>query len=637
MIKKILFTLCTLLQLSAIAQERITSFNVTMQLDTANNMTVEENISIVAEGIRFKRGIIRKIPYNRKAANGSFYANPITVISVMQDGEPAEYNVNEKNGLLEIKIGNANKYLVPGPYKYKVIYNINNQVGFFENYDEIYWNVTGTEWNFKIDTATCKVILPYGAVAFMNKCYTGTQGNTSQNCTGVGEGNQSYFTAGNLQEYEGLTVAVGFSKGFVQPPPPPGPLEKYGIISLAIAFMTSIILYMGNAWRKHGKDHPRPTVIPRFDVPQNLSPAQVGFFHNKGILSEFFTVSLVSLAVKGFVKITEKTTTTLFIFKDTTYTIEKIKEDEIDKLPDEEVALMNALFSGSNKKITADGKYEKRFATAKTKFDSSFKDEKSLIKAGHNRKFLWVPLLLIIAFWVVISFYNFASVFLSAIWTIGLLLVPVFLSLGFSAFSAIFKLKWRYGVIYTAILVFVTAICGGIVLLDYTDFSFNTKVVVLFSFMVMLLFVAYVYLIKQPTVASVNTRAEIDGFKMYMQAAEEKQLQMFNAPAKTPELFEKLLPYAMALGVDKIWGDKFADVLQKASIDGSRSAYSPSWYHGNNFRSSNFHSIGNDIASTISKSSISPSSSGGSGGWSSGSGGGGFSGGGGGGGGGGGW
>ena len=158
-----------------------------------------------------------------------------------------------------------------------------------------------------------------------------------------------------------------------------------------------------------------------------------------------------------------------------------------------------------------------------------------------------------------------------------------------------------------------------------------------FSMLVMILLIAYVYLIKRPTQESVALEAEIEGFAMYLKTAEGQLLQHFNPPAMTPELFERLLPYALALDLEKIWGEKFQEVLERASM-GDR--YSPTWYAGSNFSGHNFRSISNDIASTVSKSGRPPSNSssgGGGGSWSSGSSGGGFSGGGGGGGGGGGW
>jgi len=128
-----------------------------------------------------------------------------------------------------------------------------------------------------------------------------------------------------------------------------------------------------------------------------------------------------------------------------------------------------------------------------------------------------------------------------------------------------------------------------------------------------------------------------EGLRMYMESAEKERLDAMNPPDKTPQLFEKLLPYAIALGVEQAWSEQFADVLAKAQAEG----YQPSWYVGPSFGSigsSGFTSsiadstsaFSDSFAGAISSSSTPPGSS-------SGGGGGGSSGGGGGGGGGGGW
>ena len=140
------------------------------------------------------------------------------------------------------------------------------------------------------------------------------------------------FLLSALSYREGLTVAVGFSKGAVNPPPPPGFLERFGILIAAILFIVAMLIYMAIAWQKHGRDPVKPTVIPQFEPPQNLSPAKVGFHSKRRFESDLLTVSLVSLATKGFIKITENTTKTLFIFKDTTYTLTKLKEDAEKKI-----------------------------------------------------------------------------------------------------------------------------------------------------------------------------------------------------------------------------------------------------------------------------------------------------------------
>ena len=113
--------------------------------------------------------------------------------------------------------------------------------------------------------------------------------------------------------------------------------------------------------------------------------------------------------------------------------------------------------------------------------------------------------------------------------------------------------------------------------------------------------------------------------------AEKERLQILNPPDKTPELFEKHLPYALALDVENQWSEQFPDVLARTGED---RAYSPAWYRGASFRATDMSrftsSLGNSFAGAISSASSAPGSS-------SGSGGGGSSGGGGGGGGGSGW
>jgi len=143
-------------------------------------------------------------------------------------------------------------------------------------------------------------------------------------------------------------------------------------------------------------------------------------------------------------------------------------------------------------------------------------------------------------------------------------------------------------------------------------------------------FLIYQYLIRKPAKEKLKIKSLIDGFKMYMSAAEEKQIAYFNPPELTPEIFEKLLPYAVVLGAEDVWGEKFQNLIDKSLID---QTYQPTWYTGGrigNFSTFN-HTLNSSLSNSLSKSATPPSSSG------SGSGGGGFSGGGGGGGGGGGW
>ncbi len=72
---------------------------------------------------------------------------------------------------------------------------------------------------------------------------------------------------------------------------------------------------------------------------------------------------------------------------------------------------------------------------------------------------------------------------------------------------------------------------------------------------------------------------EIEGFRQYLGVAEEDRLNYLHPPEKTPELFERYLPYAVALDVENRWAERFAGVLAAAAAAGA--ATTAAWYSGN--------------------------------------------------------
>jgi hypothetical protein len=128
---------------------------------------------------------------------------------------------------------------------------------------------------------------------------------------------------------------------------------------------------------------------------------------------------------------------------------------------------------------------------------------------------------------------------------------------------------------------------------------------------------------------------EIEGMRLYLTVAEKDRLAFHHPPERTPEHFEKLLPYAIALGVEDQWAKQFDEVFARIAAETGR-PYSPGWYRGDRFGTGGFGGgLGGALGGSLASASANPASS--SGGRTGGSFGGGSSGGGGGGGGGGGW
>lgn len=177
----------------------------------------------------------------------------------------------------------------------------------------------------------------------------------------------------------------------------------------------------------------------------------------------------------------------------------------------------------------------------------------------------------------------------------------------------------------------VAVVLGMVIAASYFHLPFTIFGGVIAVSIVAMLGLFY-YLLKAPTLLGRKAMDHIDGFRLFLSLTEKDRLNFNHPPDVTPELFERYLPYAIALGVENEWGEQFESALKRASLDPDQ-GYHPAWYHGGGrFRPARFASgLSHGFGTAMSAASAAPSSSSSSG-FSGGS-----SGGGGGGGGGGGW
>ena len=610
--------------------EHILSFHSDIVISKDAETTITENIKVYAAGQNIKRGIFRSLPLWRNV-NGKKIRIKYDIISVQKNGEKENYHNENTSDDYAIYFGNKDIILSPGVYDYELKYKTNDQITFFDKYDEFYWNVNGVLWDFPVDQISAKVTLPEGSEIIQNSCYTGAYGSKQSNCAGQKLASNIYeWSAKNLQQNEGLTIAVGFNKGVFTPPPPPGMLEKYGVLGALIAAALGLFGYFYSSWQKYGVDPQKPVVYPQFNSPQNLSPASLGYLENEYYSAQMISAAIVSLAVKGFVKIIEDDQRILGIFGGKEYTLEKIKEQD-QTLPKEEINLMNKLFSDETQKVSFDGTYNSKIENAVNDFKASLKfQHDAFLAKGNNTKKLFLPIILIFALYGLGLYFSYKVSYNDAYIGAGIPLAAgsLFFGIIFSLFFERSKLmKFLFGFASLGLIL----ILGAAFSLDTDGMEnlgfYGSYAFLIFGFIAMVL---YQYLIKQPTPEKLETQSLIEGFKMYLGTAEEKTLQFHNPPAMTPQVFETMLPYAMVLGVDKIWGNKFQNMLKNSSM--ANQQYNSSWYVGSSMMNMNFaNTLTSSLSQSIASSSTAPSSSG------SGSGGGGFSGGGGGGGGGGGW
>jgi len=610
--------------------EKIISFHSDIDIDKNSGLMVTEKIKVKSLGDEIKKGIFRMFPLSRNLNNRTQKIK-YDIISVKKNGIDEDFKKEIEDGFLKIYIGSKDIILQPDVYDYEIKYKTENQIGFFDNYDELYWNVNGNAWGFPIDSVSATVTLPNGAAIVQNSCYKGAYGNNSQDCSAkIVSDHIIQWGASDLESGEGLTVAVGFKKGLMIPPPPPTYIEKYGILIAGIIIFLGLLFYYYSTWKKYGVDPEKPVVYPQFNVPENLSPASLGYFQSEHFKNKYLTAALVNLAVKGYAQIIEdEDDGVLGLFKSKTFMVKKLKNAD-QSLPKEEINLMNSLFSGVEDNVKFDGKYDPKIENTVLNFKETLKFQyDAFLNEGNNIKKIYLPSIIIsivYLFGLVISYQLFPEFekVIIGIFLYGVLFVAFILSIiFFKYFPFLFKFFLIIPVIF---FLFV-----GKFLWDQNEFTIDNNFNICYIFIVLgfTSLVIYQFLIKRPSEEKLRKKSLIEGFKMYMGAAENEQLKFHNPPQMTPQIFEKLLPFAMVLGVDEIWGEKF-DNLLKNMTNGKE--YAHSWYVGSSINHLALSSaLNSSLTNSIQSSATQPSSSG------SGSGGGGFSGGGGGGGGGGGW
>jgi len=269
---------------------------------------VEVQETIVADFLADRHGIYRYLPVEGKDDKGNPYRLDVRLNGVWRDGAPERVDASRKGDQLVWKIGKAETTL-RGAHEYVIEYEVSGAIGRFEGFDEIYWNATGQGWDVPLPIAAATVTLPDGVDITDSACYTGTYGSTAQDCTII----ESEDTVGFVTKNEGdpLTVAVGFPKGAIaEPPPPPIAAAAARSVGRFLPVLLPIIalLVMYRRWRKHGDDAEFGAIVTQYESPWNLRPAEAHALMRQSAGADDLAVTIVDLAVRGYVRIEETAT-----------------------------------------------------------------------------------------------------------------------------------------------------------------------------------------------------------------------------------------------------------------------------------------------------------------------------------------
>jgi uncharacterized membrane protein YgcG len=510
-------------------------------------------------------GLYRSIPVEYVTPQQLNYSLFLTVKNIADsDGNKLKFEASRERHYRKLKIfvPNADN----STHTISIEYTVSDALRFFEDHDELYWNITGDEWDVPIQTADARIILPEGTTNIRANVFTGSFRSTAHDAdVGVVGNGVEVRTRDPLRYHEGLTVAVAFDKGFVHEPTA---FDKLSLFlrsnwPLGLPFITFAIMFY--LWWTRGRDPRLRPIAAQYEPPDQLTPGEAGTLVDNSADMRDITSSIVDLAVRGYMVIEEHQKDRMLGLvhdKDYNFVLKKERSEWGTLKPHEQVLLNGFFTMGTVGESVSMSNLENRFY--KNLPDIKSRIFESLVTHGYYRRRPDSVRASYIGIGVVIG--------LLSIWG----------GTGIASSMGMAPLPFIIAGVLSAVI-----ICG------------------------------FGWFMPAHTEQGARALEGVLGFEDFLNHVESDR---FNRTIKTPQMFEKFLPFAMALGVEKNWSKAFQGIMTQP----------PDWYRGS--YGPNFYPMmfTNDLSAMSSRASSvmasAPRSSGGSG--FGGGGGGGFSGGG---------
>ena len=534
----ILAGLACALPAPAVAQEdrswRLESLHADIRVLESGVLEVTETLRPSFRG-RYN-GIFRTIPVEYRSY-GLRHGFRLSVASVTDEaGNALRHETDRAGDHVEIKIWipDAEDAVRTVRLAYEVRQGLlfhdadEDEAGIVEAYDELYWNVTGTEWPVPIDAASATVHLPEAATGVRGHAFTGGYGATGRDASVDIAGNRVDIRATQALAFrEGLTIGIGWDAGVVQRPTAIGLAITYLLANWPLFIPFLAFAFMYRRWNERGRDPEIGSIEPRYEPPADLTPAELGvIIDNRADLRDI-TATLVDLAVRGQLSIEEEEDKKLLgLVSGKDYVFRRTESEEASLAPHES-ALIEAVFGGRR---------TRRLSDLKDRFYKDLPRLKSQLLAALIEHGVYTE-----------SPARVAGKY------VGLgLFVAVALFFGGQLVGQTLQLA--------PLAVVLAAVSSGLIIVGFGCFM------------------------PARTKRGTELLRHVRGFEEFLTRVEGER---FKRRITGPEMFERYLPYAMALGVAGQWARAFADMYREP----------PAWYRGHALGTFNAHILVSSLES----------------------------------------
>ncbi len=547
-------------------------------------------------GGQAKNEMCREIPTNYSDHFGNAYEIHFDVVSVNRDDLPKEFHLHRVENGMKLCFVDSSEAVPPGNHTYELTYTVNRELGVFADFDELYWNATGNGWTMPIQSATATVHLFHGIapVAILLDGYTGqpgSMGNAFQAAADT-EGNATFRTTRPLAPSESLTLVVRWPKGFVHSPTEAQKHQYYlddnqsnliGLLGLGV-----ILLYYVLVWFIAGRGRARGETLPRSHPPQGFSPAALRYIWRMAFDQKTFVVNLVDLGVKKQLAILQDAAGSFILGR--VKTRRRARIDPNDEAPDD---------------VTSDEKLVlKKIFSATDPLPLSPRNHAivgAAVEALHQRlraKLEWVYFLSTSRYVVPGLLISIAAVVRAGLTIQGVerrVLLPLAMGMALWSLASLVLGGFAIGTFKNVLvdphhlptakrqaigigIVASVLLVGELVGLAVLSWAASPEVAGLLFLLVGINFFFHLRLRTQ-TLSGHGLMDQIEGLRLFLVDTGDGN----SSVTCPPDQFERLLPYALALNVEKVWGEKFAAWLASAPKD-ENIDYEPSWFSGPNWK-----------------------------------------------------
>jgi uncharacterized membrane protein len=512
--RAILLLVLALVATPAQAQRSLTIKRFDAMIVVQPDGGVDVTEAITAQFTGAWNGIFRTVPVVYHTPQGFNWTLRLDLIGVTgENGQPLEVESSRERHYVKYRIRvpgaeNATRTVV-------IHYRAANGLRFLEDHDELYWNVTGDEWDVPIEAANANIILPEKATGVRAIAFNGVYGSTARDAVVQAVGTNVRITMPHrLDFHEGLTAVVGWDKGVVAPPTDAEQAAGFLESNWPLAIPLLVFLAMFALWWRVGRDPRRLPVAVQYEPPDSITPAEAGTLLDQSADMRDITATVTDLAVRGYLKIEEREEKALLgLMTRREYVFHKLEPQGAPPLAAHEEQVLRGIFAG--------GKTEVRLSDLENEFykylpavkDYIFKRliDRGLYRSRPDR---------VKGYWLA------GGVMLGAvIFTVG------------GALAARFQL--------TPLPFALAALVSGLIVFLFSRYM------------------------PARTTAGARTVERVLGFEEFLSRVEKEN---YERVVKTPEMFDRYLPFAMAFGVERKWARAFQDIYRQP----------PTWYVGSN-------------------------------------------------------